>query len=205
MHSNEIQEIQEAHAGDICAIFGLECASGNTCLAASLDRRGHCAEHRIALRARSSYMSLAVKLTNGEMWNTSSKVLARFLKRGSMIDVNQHSFSQLVYRLASPGNYSWLRWTKNLFHLLPRRHVSWNLQNYMPLTFHDDNVCHRSWCGWAMTRQSTMMKKKLFFHCFFWCNRARVSNFSLVAQHDYNVYMPSRKGGIFLPTKSTSL
>jgi elongation factor G len=30
MHSDELEDIQEAAAGDIVALFGVECASGDT-------------------------------------------------------------------------------------------------------------------------------------------------------------------------------
>ena len=33
MHSDEMEEIQEALSGDICSLFGIECASGDTFIA----------------------------------------------------------------------------------------------------------------------------------------------------------------------------
>ena len=46
MHSNELEDITEASAGDIVAMFGVECASGDTFTDGSVRcaylRREHC-------------------------------------------------------------------------------------------------------------------------------------------------------------------
>lgn len=77
MHSNEMEEIQEAHAGDICAMFGLECASGDTFVPAS---------NKELLSLESLFvpdpvMSLAISPKNRDSSSNSfSKALNRFCR-----------------------------------------------------------------------------------------------------------------------------
>ena len=33
MHSDEMEEVNGGHAGDICALFGIDCASGDSFVA----------------------------------------------------------------------------------------------------------------------------------------------------------------------------
>lgn len=88
MHSNEMEEIQEAHAGDICAIFGLECASGDTFVAASSERRAEPLSME-SLFVPDPVMSLAVKPKNREQSSAFSKALSRFLKEDPTFRVFQ--------------------------------------------------------------------------------------------------------------------
>lgn len=77
MHSNEMEEIQEAFSGDICAMFGLECASGDTFVSAS-DPKPLSME---SLFVPDSVMSLAVTPKKKDAAsNNFTKALNRFTR-----------------------------------------------------------------------------------------------------------------------------
>lgn len=77
MHSNEMEEIQEALSGDICAMFGLECASGDTFVSAS-DSKPLSME---SLFVPDSVMSLAVAPKKKDAGsNNFTKALNRFTR-----------------------------------------------------------------------------------------------------------------------------
>lgn len=77
MHSNEMEEIQGVFAGDICAMFGLECASGDTFVSAS-DPKPLSME---SLFVPNTVMSLAIALKKKETGSTNfTKALNRFTR-----------------------------------------------------------------------------------------------------------------------------
>ncbi|KAL5057771.1 hypothetical protein RYX36_029375 [Vicia faba] len=72
MHSNELQEIQEAHAGEIIAVFGVDCASGDTFTDGSVKYT------MTSMNVPEPVMSLAVQPVSKDSGGQFSKALNRF-------------------------------------------------------------------------------------------------------------------------------
>mmetsp|Transcript_34262 Transcript_34262/g.61810 ORF Transcript_34262/g.61810 Transcript_34262/m.61810 type:complete len:753 (-) Transcript_34262:175-2433(-) len=73
MHANEMEDIEVARAGDIVAIFGVECASGDTFTSGP-------AYAMTSIRVPEPVMSLALTPKVAEQLSTFAKALARFQK-----------------------------------------------------------------------------------------------------------------------------
>lgn len=82
MHSDELEDIQEAGAGDIVAMFGVECASGDT----FTDGSTRLAMTSIAVPE--PVMSLAVAPKARDMSANFSKALARFMREDPTFKVS---------------------------------------------------------------------------------------------------------------------
>ncbi|KFK37297.1 hypothetical protein AALP_AA4G239000 [Arabis alpina] len=74
MHSNDMEDIQEAHAGEIVAVFGVECASGDTFT------NGAVKYTMTSMSVPEPVMSLAVKPVSKDSGGQFSKALNRFQK-----------------------------------------------------------------------------------------------------------------------------
>ncbi|XP_058203545.1 elongation factor G-2, mitochondrial-like isoform X2 [Rhododendron vialii] len=72
MHSNEMEEIQEAHAGQIVAVFGVDCASGDTFTDGSVRYT------MTSMNVPEPVMSLAVSPVSKDSGGQFSKALNRF-------------------------------------------------------------------------------------------------------------------------------
>ncbi|KAK4537545.1 hypothetical protein CDCA_CDCA13G3570 [Cyanidium caldarium] len=78
MHADEMQDVEEARAGDICAMFGLECASGDTFTDETGKVRGISLE---SLHVPEPVMSLAITPKNRQdVPPNFSKALNRFTR-----------------------------------------------------------------------------------------------------------------------------
>ncbi|MBW2241168.1 MAG: elongation factor G [Deltaproteobacteria bacterium] len=74
MHSNEMEEIEEASAGDIVALFGIDCASGDTFTDGSIDVA------MSAMHVPDPVISIAIKCTDQKAQANLSKALGRFVR-----------------------------------------------------------------------------------------------------------------------------
>lgn len=86
MHSNEMEEIREAHAGDICAIFGLECASGDTFVAS--DNKQPLSMESLFVPDPVMSLAIAPKKRDSST-NSFSKAISRFVREDPTFHVRQ--------------------------------------------------------------------------------------------------------------------
>ena len=74
MHSNEMVEIQEASAGDICALFGVECTTGDTFTDGSVNYS------MTSMYVPDPVMSLSIRATKKDYTDKFQKALVKFQK-----------------------------------------------------------------------------------------------------------------------------
>lgn len=72
MHSNEMEEVSEVGAGEICAVFGVECASGDTFT------DGQLGYSMTSMFVPEPVMSLSIRPKNNNHLPAFSKAIARF-------------------------------------------------------------------------------------------------------------------------------
>ena len=72
MHSNEMEEVQEIGAGEICAVFGIECASGDTFT------DGQLGYSMTSMFVPEPVISLSIKPKDAKDLANFSKAMARF-------------------------------------------------------------------------------------------------------------------------------
>jgi elongation factor G len=81
MHSDEMQEIDEAHAGDVVAMFGIDCRSMDTFSDGNMDLA------MSSMFVPEPVMSLAVKPSETKMQNNFGKALRKFTKEDPTLRV----------------------------------------------------------------------------------------------------------------------
>lgn len=85
MHSDEMQEIEEAHAGDVVAMFGIDCCSMDTFSDGNMDLA------MSSMFVPEPVMSLAVKPCEIKMQNNFGKALRKFTKEDPTLRVKVDS------------------------------------------------------------------------------------------------------------------
>ncbi|KAF2200724.1 elongation factor G, mitochondrial [Delitschia confertaspora ATCC 74209] len=88
MHSNEMEEVQEIHAGEICAVFGVDCASGDTFTDGSLGYT------MTSMYVPEPVISLSIKPKNNKDTANFSKAMNRFQREDPTFRVHVDPESQ---------------------------------------------------------------------------------------------------------------
>ncbi|KAF2274916.1 translation elongation factor G [Westerdykella ornata] len=88
MHSNEMEEVQEINAGEICAVFGVDCASGDTFTDGSL---GYTMS---SMFVPEPVISLSIKPKNSKDTANFSKAMNRFQREDPTFRVHVDPESQ---------------------------------------------------------------------------------------------------------------
>lgn len=88
MHSNDMEEVQEVGAGEICAVFGIECASGDTFT------DGQLSYSMTSMFVPEPVISLAIKPKNTKDGANFSKAIARFQREDPTFRVHFDSESE---------------------------------------------------------------------------------------------------------------
>ncbi|KAI9783572.1 MAG: Elongation factor G, mitochondrial [Peltula sp. TS41687] len=88
MHSNEMEDVPEIGAGEICAVFGVDCASGDTFTDGALDYS------MTSMFVPEPVISLSIRPKNNKDSNNFSKAMNRFQREDPTFRVHVDSESQ---------------------------------------------------------------------------------------------------------------
>lgn len=88
MHSNEMEEVQEIGAGEICAVFGVDCASGDTFT------DGQLGYSMSSMFVPEPVISLSIKPKNNKDAANFSKAMARFQREDPTFRVTYDAESE---------------------------------------------------------------------------------------------------------------
>ncbi|KAK5943751.1 Elongation factor G, mitochondrial [Knufia obscura] len=88
MHSNDMEEVPEVGAGEICAVFGVECASGDTFTDGTLPYS------MTSMFVPEPVISLSIKPKNNKDLPNFSKAIARFQREDPTFRVHYDSESE---------------------------------------------------------------------------------------------------------------
>ena len=88
MHSNEMEDVSEIGAGEICAVFGIDCASGDTFTDSNLDYS------MTSMFVPEPVISLAIKPKDQRDLSNFSKAMSRFQREDPTFRVHVDTESQ---------------------------------------------------------------------------------------------------------------